>query len=79
MQVQQGFSALFLFLLKFFYVEYTKGCAKLWKTQMDLVLKVFFCDFFFNTDYSSMYLVNMIILNEKTIFLLLCFFSMMDG
>ena len=40
----------FLFLLKvssFFYVEYTKGCAKLWKTQMDLVLKVFFCDFFF--------------------------------
>ena len=75
---------LFLFLLKvssFFYVEYTKGCAKLWKTQMDLVLKVFFCDFFFNTvtDYSSMYLVNMIILNEKTIFLLLCFFSMMDG
>ena len=41
---------LFLFLLKvssFFYVEYTKGCAKLWKTQMDLVLKVFFCDFFF--------------------------------
>ena len=40
---------LFLFLLKvssFFYVEYTKGCAKLWKTQMDLVLKVFFCNFF---------------------------------
>ena len=40
---------LFLFLLKvssFFYVEYTKGCAKLWNTQMDLVIKVFFCDFF---------------------------------
>ena len=40
---------LFLFLLKvssFFYVEYTKGCAKLWKTQMDLVLKYFSVIFF---------------------------------